>query len=173
MEIIFGVKVTSFNLVSSVSFGVTLSSYRDYHYKFLVFASNHGAEEEQQYIEYPDQKKGIFLANDTYANMFLNLIFQKYGTFPSTYEIVGFDDSPIASEAILPITTVGQQIDVIAKTAMDLLVRQMHSPDSEFIRTEVQFIPAKLTVIDHYRETYECRSCRKASKTVCFLSFFL
>ena len=45
--------------------------------------------------------------------------------FPSTYEIIGFDNSPIASEAILPITTVGQQIDVIAKTAMDLLVRQM------------------------------------------------
>ena len=38
-----------------------LSSYRDYHYKFLVFASNHGAEEEQQYIEYPDQKKVSFL----------------------------------------------------------------------------------------------------------------
>ena len=75
--------------------------------------------------KYPDQKKGIFLANDTYANMFLNLIFQKYGTFPSTYEIIGFDNSPIASEAILPITTVGQQIDVIAKTAMDLLVQQM------------------------------------------------
>ena len=196
-----------------------LSSYSDYHYKFLVFASEHGAEEEQQYIEellsyqieglivlshtlpseklasyqipviaiereaeyisnvnksipaydrirafqatceeyhipydidlsvegdsyheilniireifnkieakYPNQKKGIFLANDTYANMFLNLIFQKYGTFPSTYEIVGFDNSPIASEAILPITTIGQQIDVIAKTAMDLLVQQM------------------------------------------------
>ena len=75
--------------------------------------------------KYPNQKKGIFLANDTYANMFLNLIFQKYGTFPSTYEIVGFDNSPIATEAILPITTIGQQIDVIAKTAMDLLVQQM------------------------------------------------
>ena len=75
--------------------------------------------------KYPNQKKGIFLANDTYANMFLNLIFQKYGTFPCTYEIVGFDNSPIASEAILPITTIGQQIDVIAKTAMDLLVQQM------------------------------------------------
>ena len=45
--------------------------------------------------------------------------------FPSTYEIIGFDNSPLASAAILPITTVGQQIDVIAKTAMDLLVRQM------------------------------------------------
>lgn len=31
----------------------------------------------------------------------------------------------------------------------------------EFIRTEVQFIPAKFKVIDHYRETYECRPCRK------------
>ena len=31
----------------------------------------------------------------------------------------------------------------------------------EFVRTEVQFIPAKLKVIDHYQETYECRSCRK------------
>ena len=76
--------------------------------------------------KYPDQKKGIFLANDTYANMFLNLIFQKYGTFPSTYEIVGFDNSPIASEAILPITTVGQQIEKIAQTAMELLVLQMN-----------------------------------------------
>lgn len=75
--------------------------------------------------KYPCKKKGIFLANDTYANMFLNLIFQKYGCFPDSYELVGFDNSPIASEAILPITTVGQQIDLIAKTAMELLVQQM------------------------------------------------
>ena len=31
----------------------------------------------------------------------------------------------------------------------------------EFVRTEVPFIPASLKVIDHYRETYACRSCRK------------
>ena len=75
--------------------------------------------------KYPNQKKGIFLSNDTYANMFLNLIFQKYRELPSFYEIIGFDNSPIASEAILPITTVGQQIDIIAQTAMELLVQQM------------------------------------------------
>lgn len=34
----------------------------------------------------------------------------------------------------------------------------------EFVRTEVQFIPAKLQVIDHYRETYECRNCRKQER---------
>ena len=75
--------------------------------------------------KYTGKKKGIFLANDTYANMFLNLIFRKYGCFPDSYELVGFDNSPIASEAILPITTVGQQIDLIAKTAIELLVQQM------------------------------------------------
>lgn len=79
--------------------------------------------------KYPGQKKGVFLANDTYANMFLNLIFQKYGCLPDTYELVGFDNSPIASEAILPITTIGQQIDVIAHTSMELLVHQMRRLD--------------------------------------------
>ena len=72
-----------------------------------------------------NKKKGVFLANDTYANMFLNLVIQKYGCLPDSYEIVGFDNSPIANEAIIPITTIGQQIDVIARTAMDLLVKQM------------------------------------------------
>lgn len=32
----------------------------------------------------------------------------------------------------------------------------------EFIRTKIEFIPAKVRVIDYYRETYECRKCRKA-----------
>ncbi|RMD01685.1 IS66 family transposase [Clostridium autoethanogenum] len=31
----------------------------------------------------------------------------------------------------------------------------------EFIRTELEFIPAKVRVIDYYRESYECRKCRK------------
>ena len=79
---------------------------------------------------YPNQK-GIFLANDTYANMFLNLIFQKYGKLPPTYEIIGFDNSPIASESILPITTVGQQIDVIAQTAWSFWCSRWKSKKSE------------------------------------------
>ena len=31
----------------------------------------------------------------------------------------------------------------------------------EFVRTEIEFIPAKVHVIDYYRETFECRTCRK------------
>ncbi len=37
----------------------------------------------------------------------------------------------------------------------------LHSMGEELIRTEIEFIPAKVQVIDYYRASYECRSCRK------------
>lgn len=76
--------------------------------------------------KYEGLKKGVFLANDTYANIFLNLIFRKYGTLPDEYRLMGFDNSPIANEAIIPISTVGQQIELIVKTTMEILVEQMN-----------------------------------------------
>ena len=72
-------------------------------------------------------RKGIFMANDTHANILLNLLMREYGCLPDEYRIVGFDDSPIASEAIVPITTIGQQIDKIAYEAMNLLLSQIYS----------------------------------------------
>lgn len=51
---------------------------------------------------------------------------REYGHFPDEYRILGYDDSPIASEAIIPISTVGQQIKKIAFEAMELLVTQMN-----------------------------------------------
>jgi len=38
------------------------------------------------------------------------------------------------------------------------------SVGEEFIRTEVEYIPAEVRVIDYYRETFECRACRKDGK---------
>lgn len=37
------------------------------------------------------------------------------------------------------------------------------SMGKEVVRTEVQFIPAQVKVIDYVRETFECRKCRKAN----------
>lgn len=39
------------------------------------------------------------------------------------------------------------------------------SVGEEFIRTEIEFIPAKVRAIDYYRETFECRTCRKNGKS--------
>lgn len=75
--------------------------------------------------KYPQKKKGIFMPNDTHANVLLNILIQKYGKFPDTYRIVGFDNSPISSEAVIPTSTIGQQIPKIANEAMELLAVQM------------------------------------------------
>lgn len=74
---------------------------------------------------YPDKNVGVFMPNDTHANILLNIIVKKYGTLPDKYRIVGFDNSPISREAVIPISTVGQQVDEIAKEAMGLLIMQM------------------------------------------------
>ena len=75
--------------------------------------------------KYPSQKKGVFMPNDTHANVLLNTLMQKYGKLPDTYQIIGFDNSPISREAVIPISTVGQQVSVIADQAMELLSEQM------------------------------------------------
>lgn len=80
--------------------------------------------EEIESIE--GKRKGIFISNDTHANIFLNLCIQKYGAFPDDYFLIGFDDSPISSESVIPISTVGQQIQKIAWESMNLLVSQMN-----------------------------------------------
>lgn len=74
---------------------------------------------------YQGKKKGIFLPNDTFANIMLNHLIQRYGHLPDDYKIIGFDDSPVSREAIIPISTVGQQIDKIAQSAMEILNEQI------------------------------------------------
>lgn len=80
---------------------------------------------EQLESKYPGRKKGVFMPNDTHANVLLNILFQKYGKLPETYQIIGFDNSPISREAVIPMSTVGQQISVIANEAMNILSAQM------------------------------------------------
>lgn len=100
-------------------------------YKVLGNTYEHMQKNLNEIIEeletaYPNQKKGIFISSDTQANVFLNLLMKKYGTLPDDYLIVGFDDSPISREAVIPISTVGQQIDKLAFEAVSLLVEQMN-----------------------------------------------
>lgn len=103
--------------------------------------------------KYPDMRKGIFMANDTHANIFLNLLMQEYGCLPDDYRIIGFDDSPIASEAIIPITTIGQQIDKIAYEAMRLLVSQMDEQKKRRPKPQTEIVHKMITPILVRRNT--------------------
>ena len=100
--------------------------YKDIGTEYEVMKKNMEAILDEIETEYSGMKKGIFVSNDTNANVLLNLLIRKYGRLPDDYYIVGFDDSPISREAVLPISTVGQQIDKIAYEAVSLLVDQMN-----------------------------------------------
>ena len=72
-------------------------------------------------IRYTGKTKGIFLPNDTFANIVLHHLIRRYGKHPDDYKLIDFDDSPVSREAIVPISTVGQQINKIAAAAMEIL----------------------------------------------------
>lgn len=103
--------------------------------------------------KYPNMRKGLFMSNDTHANILINLLIREYGSFPDEYRIVGFDDSPIASEAIIPISTVGQQIDKIANEAMELLVTQMNERKKRRPTPQTELIHKKITPVLIRRDT--------------------
>ena len=104
---------------------------------------------------YPNQKKGLFISSDTHANVFLNLLMRKYGKLPDDYLIIGFDDSPISTEAVIPISTIGQQIDKIAYEAVSLLVEQMNERKKRKPRSLKEPVHKVVTPILLRRETTE------------------
>ena len=79
-----------------------------------------------QVIEkYPGLRKGIFVSNDSAASILLNHLVSRFGGLPEEFLIVGFDNTRISQESIIPISTVGQQIDIMTDTAMQLLIAQI------------------------------------------------
>ena len=104
---------------------------------------------------YPNQKKGLFISSDTHANVFLNLLMRKYGKLPDDYLIIGFDDSPISTEAVIPISTIGQQIDKIAYETVSLLVEQMDERKKRKPRPLKEPVHKVVTPILLRRETTE------------------
>ena len=81
--------------------------------------------------DYPKIKKGIFVSNDTHANILLNILVRDKKNIPDEYEIIGFDNSPISTEAIIPITTVGQDVVKIANESIKLILRQINLKKKE------------------------------------------
>ena len=103
-------------------------------------------------------KKGIFISNDTHANVLLNILFRKYGTLPDDYLIIGFDNSPISREAVIPISTIGQQINTIASEAVSLLVDQMTERKKRRPHLQEKPVHKIITPILLRRETTEKES---------------
>lgn len=133
-------------------------------FEYYIMIKDFGASFEKNYAEitkffneieetYSNKKIGIFMPNDTHANILLNIIIKKYGTLPEKYKIVGFDNSPASREAVIPITTVGQQIHKIAEETMKLLIMQIDERKKRRPKPLTEPIHKILTPILIRRET--------------------
>ena len=70
----------------------------------------------------------IFAGNDDMAIGAMAAAFRAGLTLPRDLSIVGFDDSPVASQLWPQLTTVRQPVAKMAEVATDMLIRQLQSP---------------------------------------------
>ncbi len=76
---------------------------------------------------FPGKRKGIFCLSDSSAIVVLNYLFRTYGCLPEDYRIIGFDNTPASKEAVLPLSTVGQQVEILVDTAMSILLDEIRT----------------------------------------------
>jgi len=71
--------------------------------------------------KYPDKKIGIFCSNDDIANLTLKHCILNQIPVPGQIELIGYDNSPISDSAVYAITSVAQNIPLMAQIALDAL----------------------------------------------------
>lgn len=73
----------------------------------------------------------IFAATDAVAVACLHELRKRGVAVPDAMRLVGFDDLPIASQTVPPLTTIRQDIAAGARAMVDLLLRRLAGEDTE------------------------------------------
>ena len=71
--------------------------------------------------KYPEKKIGVFCSNDDIANLFERQCIKSGISIPGTIELIGYDDSPVSNYAVYPITSISQNISLMAQLAIQSL----------------------------------------------------
>jgi DNA-binding LacI/PurR family transcriptional regulator len=74
---------------------------------------------------------GIFAATDTIAAACIAELRARGIAVPEAMRVVGFDDLPIASQTVPPLTTIRQDIHAGARALVDLLLRRLAGEETE------------------------------------------
>lgn len=76
-----------------------------------------------QYIlnKYPNKKIGVFCSNDDIANLFERECIKQKLDLPNTVKLIGYDNSPVSNYAAYPITSIDQNISLMAQIAIQSL----------------------------------------------------
>ena len=68
--------------------------------------------------KYSGKKTGIFCSNDDIANLFQRQCIKKKIDIPKTIELIGYDNAPVSNYAVYPITSIDQNISLMAQIAV-------------------------------------------------------
>ncbi|MDT2758004.1 LacI family DNA-binding transcriptional regulator [Enterococcus asini] len=71
--------------------------------------------------KYPGKKLGVFCSNDDIANILQRDCIKRGLKIPQETEIIGYDNSPVSNYAIYPITSIDQNIPLMATIAINSL----------------------------------------------------
>ena len=78
----------------------------------------------------PTRPEGIFCANDVLACGLVDGARQHLGLrVPEDCQVIGFDDIPMASLSAYALTTLRQDVDALAQSAVNCLAERMAEPD--------------------------------------------
>jgi DNA-binding LacI/PurR family transcriptional regulator len=100
-----------------------------------------GAEIAAHLAAHAGKVDGIFAATDTVAASCLAELRKRGVAVPETVRVVGFDDLPIASQTVPPLTTIRQDIRAGARGLVDLLLRRLAGEETESL-----VLPPQLTI---------------------------
>ena len=71
--------------------------------------------------KYAGKKIGVFCSNDDIASLFERQCIKNGIAIPDTIELIGYDNSPVSNYAIQPITSIDQNISLMAQIAIESL----------------------------------------------------
>lgn len=71
--------------------------------------------------KYSQKKIGVFCSNDDIANLFERQCIKNGIDIPNTIELIGYDNSPVSNYAVYPITSIDQNISLMAQIAIQSL----------------------------------------------------
>jgi LacI family sucrose operon transcriptional repressor len=74
--------------------------------------------------EYPELD-GVFATNDLFAASFINEAKKRSKNIPADIKVVGYDGTETVQTLLPELTTIRQPIDIIAKTAIEILIKEM------------------------------------------------
>lgn len=115
--------------------GQTLS---DEHVAVGDYSRESGYAIVRDWIEQDTVPTALFCASDTMAMGALLAFHEADYRVPEDVAIVGFDDLPASQYTIPPLTTVRQPVYEKGRKAIDLLLRQIETPDSDPIQMELE-----------------------------------